>query len=76
MYRVGGFASVRGYDDDEFAFRTTVYGQWELLWYFNEEGSVFIFLDGGFGYAQAVSFTSAGRQDLLGYGVGYGSLHA
>jgi translocation and assembly module TamA len=69
MYRVGGANSIRGYAENEFPFRTVVYGQLEYLLYFIKTGSVFIFTDGGAGFKQEVGL----RYDhsfLLGYGLG------
>lgn len=69
MYRVGGKGSLRGYREDEFAFRTVLYGQMEALYYFQSRTAVFIFSDGGIGFTgqpgPGVSYSK-----LFGYGLG------
>jgi outer membrane protein assembly factor BamA len=70
LNRVGGHNSIRGYAENEFAFRTVVYGQLELLHYFNTNGSVFILLDGGIGFEDEPKFTHNSYSKLFGYGLG------
>jgi outer membrane protein assembly factor BamA len=71
MYRVGGYRSVRGYQDDEFAFRTVAYDQLEYLLYFSETGSAFVFADGGIGFERSLSLVHwSERREFLGYGLG------
>jgi outer membrane protein assembly factor BamA len=71
MYRVGGYRSVRGYLDDEFAFRTVAYDQLEYLLYFNATGSAFIFMDSGVGFERSLTLGRwSERREFLGYGVG------
>ena len=71
MYRVGGYGSVRGYLENEFAFRTVAYDQLEYLYYFGPTASAYIFLDDGFGFTQSLSVSPwSDRTDFLGYGVG------
>ena len=69
MYRVGGNWSLRGYSEDEFAFRTVLRGQSEYLYYFQKNASVYLLCDGGIGFPGGIdhdrSFTS-----MLGYGAG------
>jgi outer membrane protein assembly factor BamA len=71
MYRVGGYRSVRGYADDEFAFRTVAYNQLEYLFYFNPTGSTFIFMDSGLGFERSLNLARwSERREFLGYGLG------
>ncbi|MFP4418134.1 MAG: BamA/TamA family outer membrane protein [Chitinivibrionales bacterium] len=69
-YRVGGNSSVRGYAENQFPFGTIAYGQLEYHVYFNQQGSVFAFVDGGAGYMDDIMSHSGKRTDLLGYGLG------
>ena len=68
-YRVGGSASLRGYVEDEFAFRTVIYGQSEYLYYFQPKAPVYLFFDGGIGFENDIG---PGRQyrKMGGYGIG------
>jgi hypothetical protein len=68
-FRVGGYNSVRGYPDNEFAFRTLVYGQLEYLMYFTGAGAVYIFSDGGVGFEQKIEL-NGNYGSMLGYGLG------
>ena len=68
-FRTGGYNSVRGYSDNEFAFRTLVYGQLEYLMYFIGTGAVYIFSDGGVGFEQKIEL-NGNYSSILGYGVG------
>ena len=70
LYRTGGYKSLRGYSDDEFAFRTVVYGQAEYHLYFNYSGSVFIFMDAGMGFERDSRVSVKSAQKLMGYGAG------
>lgn len=71
MYRVGGYRSLRGYQENEFAFRTVAYDQLEYLYYFSSRGSAYIFLDDGLGFKQSLTRARWGdRKEFLGYGVG------
>ncbi len=71
MYRVGGYGSVRGYLDNEFAFRTVAYDQLEYLYYFTATGSAYIFCDNGFGFSQPLTAVRWGEETgFLGYGIG------
>jgi outer membrane protein assembly factor BamA len=71
LYRVGGYGSVRGYLDNEFAFRTVAYDQLEYLYYFSATGSAYIFCDNGFGFAQSITAVRWGEETgFLGYGIG------
>ena len=69
MYRAGGNASLRGYREDEFAFRTILYGQTELLYYFQAQAAVFLFCDGGLGFTSPPGLHVPYNR-LLGYGLG------
>ncbi|MCL2181843.1 MAG: BamA/TamA family outer membrane protein [Chitinispirillia bacterium] len=71
LYRVGGHGSLRGYSEEEFAFRAVVFAQAEALYYFRRQGAVFIFVDGGAGFAgrfETLRMSDAGK--MLGYGLG------
>lgn len=68
-FRTGGYNSVRGYSDNEFAFRTLVYGQLEYLMYFTGTGAVYIFSDCGAGFEQKIEL-NGNYSSMLGYGVG------
>lgn len=70
LYRTGGYNSVRGYTDNEFAFKTVLYGQLEYLYYFNYNGSVFIFMDAGIGFNENVAIRLPSATKMLGYGIG------
>ncbi|MBN2035915.1 MAG: hypothetical protein JW768_04160 [Chitinispirillaceae bacterium] len=71
MYRVGGHGSARGYLDNELAFRTVAYGQFEYLYYYSTTGSVYIFNDNGFGFTRSLSRVRWGdRIEFSGYGIG------
>lgn len=71
LYQVGGYGSVRGYLDNEFAFRTVAYDQLEYLYYFSATGSAYIFCDNGFGFTQSITAVRWGEETgFLGYGIG------
>lgn len=69
MYRVGGTYSLRGYEENAFAFRTVLYGQGEYRYYFQPAAAAYLFSDGGIGFAGPVGFNQP-WQPMLGYGVG------
>jgi outer membrane protein assembly factor BamA len=69
-YRVGGARTVRGYSDNQFAFRNTAFGQFESLWYLTQRGALFAFVDGGAGMRGEPGDVSGRAQWLLGYGMG------
>jgi hypothetical protein len=70
LYRTGGYNSLRGYSDNEFAFRTVAYGQVEYHFYFNYNGSVFIFMDAGCGFYRDSRVSLPDAEKLFGYGAG------
>jgi outer membrane protein assembly factor BamA len=70
LYRVGGQGSLRGYSEQEFAFRSAVYSQIEGLYYFDRAGSIFIFVDGGIGFDSAERLAISEAKGMLGYGLG------
>ncbi|GBU22473.1 hypothetical protein R80B4_02382 [Fibrobacteres bacterium R8-0-B4] len=72
LYRTGGHGSLRGYSEDEYAFRSVAYSQIELLYYFDRAGSVYIFTDGGIGFNvnDLSRLSTADAEKLLGYGIG------
>ncbi|MBN2188680.1 MAG: BamA/TamA family outer membrane protein [Chitinispirillaceae bacterium] len=71
MFRVGGCRSVRGYMENEFAFRTVVYDQLEYCWYYGPAASAYLFTDNGFGFEQSLTTARWGdRTEFLGYGMG------
>lgn len=69
LYRVGGHNSLRGYSDNEFPFKTVLFGQLEYLLYFSETGAAFIFSDGGVGFDTKVDLNGSQRY-MMGYGLG------
>ena len=72
LYRTGGYKSVRGYLDDEFAFTAVLYGQAEYHYYFNYTGSIYFFTDFGAGRLNKSPdpTVSGAVEKMLGYGVG------
>jgi len=70
LFRTGGSGSLRGYSEEEFAFRAVVFAQAEALYYFNQIGSVFIFVDGGAGFDRTDMPKLSSAQKMLGYGAG------
>lgn len=70
LYRTGGHGSLRGYSEDEYAFRSVAFSQIELLYYFDRAGSVYIFTDGGVGFNEPNRLSMADAEKMLGYGVG------
>jgi hypothetical protein len=69
-YRVGGYKSLRGYTDDQFALAKLYYQQIEYLYYFSDYGSLFIFCDAGLGFTQYDRMSMGNATKMLGYGVG------
>ena len=70
LYRTGGYNSVRGYSDQEFAFKTVGYAQTECLFYFSPEGSLYIFADEGLGFGAQDPMMLPSATKLFGYGLG------
>ncbi|MBN1307298.1 MAG: BamA/TamA family outer membrane protein [Chitinispirillaceae bacterium] len=68
-YRVGGNGSLRGYMENEFAFRTVLYGQAEYLYYFQSATPVYLFYDGGIGFESDIGQDRSYRK-MGGYGIG------
>lgn len=69
LYRAGGNFSLRGYGEDEFAFKTILRGQSEYLYYFQKNASVYLLCDGGIGFTGAIG-NARSYTRMLGYGVG------
>jgi len=69
IYRIGGSGSLRGYGEDEYAFRTVLSAQVEFLYYFQSEASAYLFADGGAGFAADIRHDRSYRK-LAGYGLG------
>ena len=70
LYRVGGYNSLRGYSDQEFSFKTVGYAQAECLFYYNPQGSLYLFADAGMGFGAADRLTLSSGTRLFGYGLG------
>jgi hypothetical protein len=70
LYRTGGYNSVRGYSDQEFAFKTVAYAQTECLFYFSPDGALYVFADEGFGFGPQDPMTVPSATRLFGYGLG------
>ena len=70
LYRTGGYASLRGYTDNEFAFKSVAFSQLEFLYYFRSEASIYIFADGGAGLGALSEFKLDNATKMLGYGIG------
>jgi outer membrane protein assembly factor BamA len=70
LYRTGGYRSIRGYADNEFAFKTVFYVQGEYLVYFSAEGAVFAFADAGAGFGPHDQLNIQSATPLASYGVG------
>lgn len=70
LYRTGGYQSIRGYADNEFAFKSVCYVQGDFLLYFAAESAVYVFSDAGAGFGpyDQLNFQEATR--MLSYGVG------
>lgn len=71
-FRVGGHNSIRGYAENEYPFSSAAYFQAEYHRYFNETGSVFIFIDAGAGFSNHITLNSHDSDELFGFGVGIG----
>jgi outer membrane protein assembly factor BamA len=67
-YRIGGRNTVRGYQENQLAFATMGYINSEYLYYFSRRGAVYVFCDGGGGYADRIAWGKASK--MLGYGAG------
>jgi outer membrane protein assembly factor BamA len=72
LYRIGGQGSLRGYGEDDLAFRSVAYAQIEALYYFDRAASAYVFTDVGAGFNGAASRPLSLRdaQKLMGYGTG------
>jgi hemolysin activation/secretion protein len=70
LYRIGGNETVRGYSEQQFAFKTALFGQIEYLFYLTPNASAYLFLDGGVGFPTSVHVHADDRKNLLGYGIG------
>ncbi|HEX2958123.1 MAG TPA: BamA/TamA family outer membrane protein [Chitinispirillaceae bacterium] len=69
MYRIGGNTTLRGYADNELAFRTAFHGQFQYMLYLNKIGAVYLFSDGGIGFRDRIDSESK-HMAFAGYGVG------
>jgi hypothetical protein len=69
MYRIGGNTTLRGYADNELAFRTALHGQFQYMLYLNKIGAVYLFSDGGIGFKDKIDSGSK-YATYVGYGVG------
>jgi hypothetical protein len=70
LYRTGGYRSIRGYADNEFAFKTVFYIQGEYLLYFSAEGAVYAFSDAGAGFGSHDQLTVESATRMFSYGIG------
>jgi outer membrane protein assembly factor BamA len=70
LFRTGGYRSLRGYSDYEYAFKTVAVGQAELLFYFGPEGALFAFADAGLGFGPQEQMTIPSATKMFGYGLG------
>lgn len=70
LFRIGGHRSVRGYAEDQFAFRNVAYAQLDYLFYFTPKGSVYIFVDGGAGTTERPNLATSSYTPMFGYGLG------
>ncbi len=68
--RVGGHRSIRGYAENQFPFTNVSYVQSEYHFYYNRKGSLYIFMDGGIGFAGPIRLSAETREELFGYGAG------
>jgi hypothetical protein len=69
IYRVGGNQTIRGYVENEYAFRTVLYGQIEYHYYFQRNASVFLLYDGGAGFGRGIDVDRSYTK-MVGYGAG------
>jgi len=70
MYRIGGYKSLRGYNDNEFSFTTVAYENLEFLFYFGRFSSIYLFTDAGLGTAVQKYDSFNYFNKLFGYGIG------
>ncbi|MCL2689014.1 MAG: BamA/TamA family outer membrane protein [Chitinispirillia bacterium] len=70
LYRYGGHNSMRGYSQEEFAFRSALISQTEALIYLSRSSSLFIFFDGGIGFQNPGAISVSDGQKMFGYGAG------
>jgi outer membrane protein assembly factor BamA len=72
LYRLGGYRTVRGYDNEQFAFRNAAYAQLEYLAYFSAAGAVYLLCDGGVGFPHGLAIAAPSHDyvRMLGYGLG------
>lgn len=70
--RVGGFASIRGYAENQFSFASVAYVQTTHHYYFSStgQGSLFLFADGGVGFPQNNSVDASSLVPMFGAGLG------
>jgi outer membrane protein assembly factor BamA len=69
MYRIGGNTTLRGYGDNEQAFRTAFHGQLQYMFYLNRIGAVYLFSDGGIGFKNQLR-SGSDYGVVMGYGLG------
>jgi outer membrane protein assembly factor BamA len=69
MYRIGGNTTMRGYGDNELAFRTAFHGQVQYMLYLNKFGAAYIFSDGGIGFKDKPG-SKTDYITMMGYGLG------
>ncbi len=69
IYRIGGNTTLRGYADNELAFRTALHGQLQYMLYLNKIGAVYLFSDGGIGFKDKI-VAGIKYMAFAGYGVG------
>ena len=70
LYRTGGYQSIRGYSDNEFAFKTVFFVQADYLLYFSARGAVYVFSDAGAGFGPHDQLNLSGATRMFSYGVG------
>jgi outer membrane protein assembly factor BamA len=69
LYRIGGNTTLRGYADNELAFRTALHGQFQYMLYLNKIGAVYLFSDGGIGFKNKI-VPGSKYMAFAGYGIG------
>jgi outer membrane protein assembly factor BamA len=69
IYRIGGNTTLRGYADNELAFRTALHGQFQYMLYLNKIGAVYLFSDGGIGFKNKIDSGNK-YMAFAGYGIG------
>jgi len=73
QYKLGGFGSLRGYRDDQFAGRQVFLGQAEVRWRFSREFTPYIFTDIGHVYVKReVAVGVVESEDITRIGSGAG----